>query len=52
MKHWEIIADKSQQSGLELGLRSQRLIPTGERSSLLMRIATTESVSLCVPMKS
>jgi hypothetical protein len=31
---------------------SQRLIPTGEQSGLLMRIATTGSVSLCVPMKS
>ena len=26
---------------------SQRLIPTGERSGLQTRIATTESVSLC-----
>ena len=31
---------------------SRRLIPTGERSGLLTRIATTESVSLCAPMKS
>jgi hypothetical protein len=30
---------------------SQRLIPTGERSGLLTRIAT-ESVSLCTRMKS
>ena len=30
---------------------SQRLIPTGERSGLLTRIATTESVLLRVPMK-
>jgi hypothetical protein len=28
------------------------LIPTGERSGLQTRIATTESVSLCGPMKS
>ena len=27
---------------------SQRLIPTGERSGLQTRIATTESASLCV----
>jgi hypothetical protein len=31
---------------------SQRLIPTGEQSGLLTRIATTESVSLCTRMKS
>ena len=31
---------------------SRRLIPTVERSGLQMRIATTESVSLCVQMKS
>jgi len=30
---------------------SQRLIPTGERSGLLTHIAVTESVSLCVRMK-
>jgi hypothetical protein len=34
------------------GAASQRLIPTGERSGLLMRTATTESVSLRVRMKS
>jgi hypothetical protein len=34
------------------GAVSQRLIPTGERSGLQTRIATTESVSLCVRMKS
>jgi hypothetical protein len=31
---------------------SQRLTPTGERSSLLTHIATTESASLCTRMKS
>jgi hypothetical protein len=31
---------------------SQRLIQTGERSGLQMRIATTESVSSCTQMKS
>jgi hypothetical protein len=30
----------------------QRLIPTSEQSSLLTRIVTTESVSLCERMKS
>ena len=29
----------------------QRLIPTGERSGLVTHIGTTESVSLCKPMK-
>jgi hypothetical protein len=35
-----------------VGAVSQRLIPTGERSGLLMHTATTENVSLCVPIKS
>ena len=35
-----------------VGAVSQRLIPTGERSGLQTRIATTESVSLCVRRKS
>jgi hypothetical protein len=30
---------------------SQRLIPTGKQSGLPMRIAATESVTLCTPMK-
>jgi hypothetical protein len=33
-------------------LGSGRLIPTGERSGLLTRIAATESVSSCTPMNS
>jgi len=41
-----------EQGRMELELVSQRLIPTGERSGLLTRIAATESVSLCVRMKS
>jgi hypothetical protein len=45
-------SDKSQQSRLKLGLPSQRLIPTGEQSGLQMRIAVTESVTLCMRMKS
>ena len=35
-----------------IGAASERLIPIGERSGLQTRIATTESVSLCVRMKS
>jgi len=50
MKYWEIIADNlSKADGV--GAVSQRLIPTGERSGLLTRIAATESGSLCGPMK-
>jgi hypothetical protein len=37
---------------MELGLRVSELIPTGEQSGLLTRIAATESVSLCTPTKS
>jgi len=35
-----------------VGDASQRLIPTGEQSGLRMHSAATESVSLCVRMKS
>jgi hypothetical protein len=35
-----------------VGAASQQWIPTGEQSLLLTRIATTESVSLCMSMKS
>jgi hypothetical protein len=35
-----------------VGAASQRLIPTGEPSGLLTRIATTDSGSLSVRMKS
>jgi hypothetical protein len=37
---------------VEVGVAFQRLIPTGERSGLLTRTATTENVSLCERMKS
>ena len=37
MKYWEIIAKNSQQSRLELGLRLNDSIPTGEQSGLLAR---------------
>jgi hypothetical protein len=45
MKYWEIIADN-------LKKRGWAWILVGERSGLLTRIATTESVSSCGPMKS
>ena len=43
---------QTQQSWMELGAGSQPLIPAGERSGLLTRIAATESASLCTRMKS
>jgi hypothetical protein len=51
MKYWEIMADNLSKAGWSWGA-SQPWIPTGEQSGLLMHIATTESVSLCVLMKS
>jgi len=42
---------QAQQSRLELGAVSQRLIPTGERLGLWTRIAVTESISSCARMK-
>ena len=48
MKQWEIIADTLSKAGAT----SQRWIVRIARSSLLTHIAATESVSLCVPMKS
>jgi hypothetical protein len=47
----EIIADNLEQSRMELGLRLERSIPTGERSGLQTHIATMESASLCELMK-
>jgi hypothetical protein len=47
----EIIADNLSKA-VGVGAASQRLIPKGERSGLQTHIATTESVSLCTPMKS
>jgi hypothetical protein len=41
-----------QQNRVELGLLSQAWIQKGEQSGLLTHIATTESVSWCVRMKS
>jgi hypothetical protein len=37
---------------LGVGAMSQRLIPTGERFGLQTRIAPTESILLCLQMKS
>jgi hypothetical protein len=51
MKYWEIIADNLSKAGWSWGW-SQPLIPRDEQSGLQTRIATTESVSLCMPMKS
>jgi hypothetical protein len=50
--YWEIIGDNLKPSRLELGAMSQPLIPTGEKSGLLTRIAMTETGSSCGPMKS
>jgi hypothetical protein len=51
VKYWEIIADNLSKAG-GVGAVSQRLIPKGERSGLLTRIAATESVWLCERIKS
>jgi hypothetical protein len=51
VKYWEIIADNLSKAGFSWAVL-QPWIATGERSGLLMRIAMTESVSLCVPRKS
>jgi len=42
---------RSVAAGPGVGALTQRLIPTGERSGLQTRSATTESVSLCTWMK-
>ena len=49
--YWEIIADNLRKAGWSLGCVAT-VDALGERSSLLTRIAATESVSLCVRMKS
>ena len=51
MKYWEIIADNLSKAGWSWGCVSA-IDSKGERSGLRTRIATTESVSLCTPMKS
>jgi hypothetical protein len=50
MKYSEIIADNLSKAGWSWAA-SQLWTRAGERSSSLMRIAGTESVSLCVLMK-
>jgi hypothetical protein len=50
-KYWETIADRLSKAGWSWGCVSA-MIPTGEQSGLLTRIATTESVSSCALMKS
>jgi hypothetical protein len=51
MKYWEIIADNLAKL-VGVGAASERLIPTGEQSGLLIGTATMESVSLYRRMKS
>jgi hypothetical protein len=51
MKYREIVASKLSKP-VGVGAACQQLIPTGEQSGLLTRIATTESDTLCARMKS
>jgi hypothetical protein len=51
VKSWEVIADNLKKC-VGAGAVCQPWIPPGEQSGLLTRIATTESISLCVRMKS
>jgi hypothetical protein len=51
VKQWEIIADNLHKAGFSLGWVSAWILK-GERSGLLTRTATTESVLSCEPMKS
>ena len=46
-----LIASECSATSTGVGAGSQRSILRGEQSGLLTRIVTTESVSLCVPMK-
>jgi hypothetical protein len=50
VKYWEIIADNLSKAGWSWGCVSA-IDSNGERSGLLTRTATTESVWLCVPRK-
>jgi hypothetical protein len=50
MKNWEIIADNLSKAGWSWA--AFQLWIAKERSGLLMRIATTESILLCARMKS
>jgi hypothetical protein len=52
VKYWGIFAENLCKTGWSgAGAVSQDLISTGERSELLTRIATTESVLLCAAEK-
>jgi hypothetical protein len=46
MKYWQIIADNLKKTGWSWA-GCQPLIPRGEQSGLLTRIAATESALLC-----
>jgi hypothetical protein len=49
----ELLPEKARKNlGVNTTVDTQHLIPTGERSGLWTRIAATESVSSCMPMKS
>jgi hypothetical protein len=50
VKYWEIIARNLKKAGWSWGCVAA-MDREGERSGLLTRIATMESVSLCVRMK-
>jgi len=50
MNYWEIIADNLSKAAFSWGCVSA--VDSGGRTILLTRIATMESVSLCVRMKS
>ena len=57
MLHWNAAANRKSSLTISakpvgVGAASQPWIPAGEQSLLLMRIATTGSVSLCVRMRS
>jgi hypothetical protein len=51
MKYWEVIADNLSKAGWSWGCVSA-IDSEGRQSGLLMLIATTESVSLCMPTTS
>jgi hypothetical protein len=52
MKYWEIIADNLKKRGWSLGLRVSYRHARPNNLGLLTHIATTESVTFCVRMKS
>jgi hypothetical protein len=48
VKYWKIIADNLSKAWLHVGLHLRRSLQPATQPALLMRTATTESVSLCV----